>query len=131
MENLNFNEFQEMVGEVLVRHKSILDVLSKYQEANARMNRSVIKSVTDCGCVKIDASKQEYPDNIDFCSLKQYLETHIKGDLCSDCKETIESEMGRSLFYLAGICNLLNVDLNKVVDGEYHSRTTLGKYNLT
>ncbi|HHT27849.1 MAG TPA: DUF1573 domain-containing protein, partial [Firmicutes bacterium] len=38
--------FQEAVNEYLVRHRSILDILSKLQESVARTNRAVAKAVT-------------------------------------------------------------------------------------
>ena len=57
-------EFQHMVSELLIRHRSILDCLSKYQESTSRVNRSIIKTVTDCGCISIIANKQQFPHGL-------------------------------------------------------------------
>lgn len=131
MGNLDLDKFQSVVSEYLIRHKSILDVLSKNQEVASRVNRSVTKAVTNCGCVQIDASKQIYPDTVEFSEVKEFLSTHFKGALCKECKDVIESEIGRSIFYLAALCNLLDLDMQDIVDREYNRVTALGMFNLT
>ena len=102
------NDFQDMVSEVLIRHRSILDCLSKYQESTARVNRSIIKTVTDCGCISINANKKQYPpmDSLKECG--KYMDSHIKGKMCEQCREVIAEEMGKHLFYLAALCNILD-----------------------
>ena len=47
-DNILCDNFQNMVAEVLIRHKSILDIITKLDEYNARINRAVVKSVTCC-----------------------------------------------------------------------------------
>lgn len=131
MGNLDLDKFQDVVSEYLIRHKSILDVLSKNQEVVSRVHRSVVKAVTNCGCVRINASKQVYPDTIEFSELKDYLSTHFQGTLCKECKDAIENDIGRSVFYLAALCNLLDLDMQDIVDREYNKVTALGMFNLT
>jgi hypothetical protein len=131
MENLEFDQFQDMVSKYLIRHKSILDVLSKNQEVISRVNRSVVKAITNCGCIQVHASKQRFPEDMDLAELRDFLATHVEGSLCRDCRDTIENEIGRSLFYLAALCNILELDLNEIVDKEYHRVIALGMFNLT
>jgi len=45
MKDLICDEFQNTVGDLLIRHHSLIDVLSKLAESNSRVNRSVIKDV--------------------------------------------------------------------------------------
>jgi len=123
--------FQEAVSKALVRHKSILDVLSKFQESNARVNRAVVKSITQCGCLKIKAEKPEIPEDASFRELRQYMETHLYGFLCPACQETIEKEVGKNLFYLVALCNSLDLNLNDVLSKECKQVNTLGIFNLT
>jgi hypothetical protein len=123
--------FQEAVEEYLVRHRSILDVLSKYQESSARVNRAVAKSVTSCGCIKISADKQKVPSNITLGELKQYMETHVKGNVCEHCKDVIEDEVGAQLFYMAALCNLLDINLYDVFLKEHKKIETLGIFNFS
>jgi hypothetical protein len=52
------DQFQGKVSELLIRHRSILDSLTKFQESTARVNRSIAKTVTNCGCVTVTATKQ-------------------------------------------------------------------------
>lgn len=131
MESGICEDFQQAVSEALVRHRSVLDILSKFQETNARVNRAVIKSVTSCGCVKIKAEKPEIPEDVSFRELKQYMENHLSGFLCPHCQETIEKELGKNLFYITALCQSLGLDLGKVLTKECDKVTTLGIFNLT
>lgn len=124
-------EFQDMVSEVLIRHSSILDCLSKYQESTARVHRSVIKTVTDCGCVSINAIKQQFPENGSLKDCGKHMDSHIKGKLCEHCREVISEEIGNHLFYLAALCNILNYDLKDLFGMEYNKINTLGHYLLS
>lgn len=49
MKDIIFDDFQNAVSESLLRHKSVLDILSKLNESEARIDRAVTKSVTNCG----------------------------------------------------------------------------------
>ncbi len=106
-------------------------MLSKLQEASSRTNRAVTKAVTSCGCIQIIAEKQNIPLEIPLEKLNEYVESHLKEQLCSDCREVIESELGRSLFYTAALCNLLDIDLYDVLVKEHKKLCTLGKFNLS
>ncbi len=132
MKDLICDEFQNVVGELLIRHHSILDVLSKLAESTARVNRAVSKSVTDCGCLSIDAKKISVPDHVESIEeLKQYLDTHLRGHLCPNCEEIIMSELGKNLFYTAALCNLMGINLYDVFISEYKKASALGIFNLT
>lgn len=123
--------FQEQVDAFLVRHRSILDVLSKMDEFSARVNRAVVKAVTACGCISINAGKQQFPADAGLSELRAYLRTHLTGTLCDRCRETIESEIGSSLFYTAGLCNLLDLDLDTIQEKQHSRINSLGIFNLT
>ncbi len=60
MEQLT-DQFQSTVRSMLIRHQSILDILSKGQETSARVNRAVVKSATNCGCHSVNAHKKPLP----------------------------------------------------------------------
>ncbi|MDP4088599.1 MAG: DUF1573 domain-containing protein [Bacillota bacterium] len=131
MKDVIFDEFQDKVNESLLRHKSILDILTKFQETNARVNRAVVKSATNCGCVHIDASRQTVPDEDDSIeSLNDCMKTHLSGELCDGCREVIEREIGNNLFYLTALCNLIDVSLYDILIKEYDKMNTLGKYTF-
>ena len=57
--NLNMDDFQNQVDDVLIRHKSILDIITKLDEYTARINRAVIKFAASCGCIDINDTKQK------------------------------------------------------------------------
>lgn len=131
MKDLLCDEFQNTVGELLIRHQSILDLLSKSQESSSRVNRAVIKSVTTCGCLKIYAEKKAIPTDASLDDLKNLLESHVKGELCENCKEIIEREIGRSLFYSAALCNVLDLNLYDILIKEHQKMSTLRIFNFT
>ena len=123
--------FQDQVEAHLIRHRSILDVLSKLQESAARVNRSVVKAVTSCGCITIDASKQEFPSDVGLTELKAFLASHLTGSLCDRCREAIETEIGSALFYSAGLCSLLDLKLDEILEKQHSRIKSLGIFNLT
>lgn len=131
MANDTLHHFQEQAATLLLRHRSILDVLSKLQESNARTNRAITKAVTTCGCLNVNASKQQLAEAETFVDAKKSLDTHLRGELCEHCREVIELEMGNHLFYLASVCNLLDMRLNDIVHKEIKKLSTLGLFNFS
>ncbi len=131
MKDLICDEFQNTVSDLLMRHHSILDVLSKLLDASARTNRATVKSVTGCGCLRIEAKKKQIPPDVSLLELKAYFESHLRGELCSNCRENIESEIGKTLFYLTALCNLLDLNLYDVFLKEHKKCSTLRVFNLT
>ncbi len=125
------DKFQDTVSTLLVRHRSILDVLSKFQETNARVNRSIVKAVTSCGCLRIRADKQDFPADILFEDITKYMDDHLEGELCSSCREIIESELGRNIFYFTAICDLLGFSLADILESEGERLSALGRFTLT
>jgi hypothetical protein len=123
-------DFQNVVSELLVRNRSILDILSKVHTSTARVNRAVVKAVTHCGCVGIDGKKQSFPGEASVEELQGLLYTQLKGKLCDDCRATVEEEIGGSLFYLVSLCNALGISLYDVILKEKETLSTLGGYCL-
>jgi hypothetical protein len=130
MKEIMFDDFQYDVKELLVRNKSIIDLITKYQDSNARVNRAVVKSVTQCGCIKINADKQIIPEDGNFEDIKKTMKTHVHGKLCENCRDMVEKEMGRNLFYLTSICNTLDLNLYDILLKEHNRIRMLGNYNL-
>ena len=127
--DLNCSDFQEQVDKVLIRHKSILDIITKLDEYTSRINRAVVKSVTSCGCIKINATKQDFSrDSLE--EIKNNMKNHVDGRLCPSCEEIIEEEIGAYLFYLAALCNALDMDMDKAFLKEYGNIKALGIFSL-
>jgi hypothetical protein len=121
--------FQAAVDDCLVRHKSIIDVMTKLSEASTRVNRAVAKSVTACGCLAINAERQVFPPEIALADMAKHVSSHVNGELCDQCRETIESEVGRNLFYLAALCNVLGLNLYDALIKENEQLSALGVFN--
>lgn len=124
------DEFQYTVQELLVRNKSIIDSITKFQDSNARVNRAIVKAVTQCGCIRINAKKQDFFEDEDFEEIRKAMETHLEGKLCENCRDQIENEIGSNLFYLASICNTLDLNLYDIIIKEQERVKMLGQYNL-
>lgn len=123
-------QFQSTVEEYLIRHQSILDIISKLQESTGRINRALIKSVTACGCIKIHASKMNIPNNISLTELKNHIDNHLEGALCESCRDVVEEELGKALFYLTSLCTTLGLSLGEVMTKELNRVTALGIFSL-
>ncbi len=130
MKEILTDEFQYTVSDLLVRNKSIIDQITKFQDSNARVNRAIVKAVTQCGCIKIHAKKQNFSSDGDIEEMQKSMKTHIEGKLCNDCRDMIEKDIGRNLFYLASICNTLDLNLYDIILKELERIKMLGKYNL-
>ena len=128
MKDMIFDSFQNDVNESLLRHKSILDIMTKLNESTSRVNRALAKSVTNCGCIQINANKQNLFNEDD--ELNSSLSTHIDGKLCNNCREVIENELGTHIFYLTSLCNCLDLNLYDILLKEENKINILGKYTL-
>jgi len=98
--------------------------------AAAHVNRAVLKAATTCGCIKIDAHKQNFEDELDYEQMLELMETHIKGDICAECRDKIEKEIGNAFFYITSICNALNISVYDVILKDKETMSTLGSFGL-
>ncbi|KJR47850.1 hypothetical protein UF75_1805 [Desulfosporosinus sp. I2] len=130
MEQLT-DQFQSTVKSLLIRHQSILDILSKGQETSARVNRAVVKSVTSCGCHAVNARKKSLPTDAGLADLKELLDSQLEGNVCDSCRDIIEAELGKQLFYIAALSNALDISLTNVFNQENKKLQTLTIFNLT
>lgn len=122
--------FQALSDEMLIRNRSILDTITKYQETAARVSRAISKAATHCGCIEIEAKKQDFNSSFEDTDIKSHFDRHIKGELCDSCKEVISNELGANLFYIASLCNSLGLDINDIIQGETKHVSSLGKFNM-
>ena len=130
MEQLT-DQFQSTVKSLLIRHQSILDILSKGQESSARVNRAVVKSVTSCGCHSVNAHKKPIPPDASLADLKELLDSQLEGFICDNCRDIVEAELGKQLFYIAALSNALEISLTDVLFHEHKKLQTLTVFNLT
>ncbi|HBP63413.1 MAG TPA: DUF1573 domain-containing protein [Desulfosporosinus sp.] len=130
MEQLT-EQFQSTVKSLLIRHQSILDILSKGQESSGRVNRAVVKSVTSCGCHAINAHKKPIPPDASLSDLKELLNSQLEGLICDNCRDIVEAELGKQLFYMAALANALDISLSDVLYHEHKKLQTLTVFNLT
>ena len=128
MKDILLSDYQDCVNKMLVRNKSILDILSKMDITQGKIQRSIAKSVTHCGCIEIDAKKREKAETLE--DYKKYGDFHVNKHLCDECKNNLEKEMGNHLFYFAALCNALDVDMYDIILKEKQNLETLGKFSL-
>ncbi len=118
----SLDTFQKNVDELLARNRNILDILTKCQISSSKISRNTIKSATACGCIKIAGEKTDFT--------KKEISSCVNGVLCKECKSLIENEIGENLFYVASLCNALNLNLSEILSKEIKNLKTLGKYSL-
>lgn len=125
------NEFQKTVEQYLIRHKSILDILSKSHHSNSKVNRAVTKAFTQCGCLEVHSGKKKISEDTSLKELTTCFESHLQGEVCEGCREMIEEELGRQFFYLAALCNALDLDMDEIITKENEKVLALRHFNLT
>ncbi len=130
MKDVIYDEFQNKVEDVLIRHVNLLDILSKLTDSSTKTHRAVIKTITNCGCVSINVSKIEIPDDATYDALKEFRSEHLSGQPCPVCREKIEEEIGKLEFYIAALCNSLDMNLYDILLKEYNKISTLGRFSL-
>lgn len=132
MKDLIFDEFQNKAEEVLVRHSSFLDVTTKLSQYIANANRACVKTITECGCMSLSELKineqvegeEGYEEHYSFKS------QDIEGKICPKCREKLEEELGKAMFYTAALCNKMDLNLYDIFLKEYKNINALGKYTL-
>lgn len=124
-----FDSLQEEVSHSLVRHKSILDIMTKLQEYNSRINRAIAKSVTSCGCIELHAKKQDF-ESSSLEDMVEKVDSHISGDICPNCKEVLEQEIGAYIYFLTALANTLDFKLSDTIEKELQRTKTLGIYGM-
>lgn len=127
------DQLQYTIDNILVRNRSIVDQLTKFQDCCSKLSRVVAKSATTCGCIQINVSKQPYPPldtELSIDDLSTLMRTHIEGQLCNECLYLIDKEIGRTLFYLSAICNTFDISLYDCFIQELKRAELLGKYSL-
>ena len=123
------DEFQKKVSLLIVRNSNILDILTKCQISCGKLCRSVVKSATGCGCCSISVEKTL--SAFSFSGKQNSKESSgIEGALCDVCRDRVECEIGELLFYIAGVCNALDLDMNEIIKKEIKNVEVLGKYSL-
>ncbi len=119
MESDLLMEYQKHAAEIISRNKSVLDILTKLQCANARVSRSVIKAVTGCGCVEVDGRKN-LPES----------RSQLLGELCEDCRQAVTAQLGEAMFYAASLCTALGLSFSQVVREDMDRCVMMGRYTL-
>ncbi|KMT22430.1 hypothetical protein [Clostridium cylindrosporum] len=130
MDNISISTFQDTVNEALVRHKSLIDIMTKISESSARINRAIAKSVTGCGCIELAAHKQSIPLDSSLDDASQILTHQVNGSICEHCREVLQDEIGNHFFYITSACNALNINLEDTLVKELDKIATLGKYSM-
>lgn len=130
MKDIVVSDFQTDVDERLSRHRSVLDLMTKYQDTTARVNRTLAKAATQCGCVELHAIKQSVPEDITLEQWHEYTSSHLNGKLCPSCRDAIQKDIGANLFYLAALCNALGLSMYDSILEEQKRMDILGNFHL-
>lgn len=129
MSDSKSEDFQHKVSALIIRNRNVMDILTKCQISCGKICRSTVKSATGCGCLKIISEKclPTFSENDSFFTGE---ESGVSGTICPDCKDIIENEIGELLFYTAGLCNALGLNMADIMKKEIKNVEVLGKYSL-
>ena len=130
IKDIYIDDYQSVVSDLPIRNRSVLDTTSKFITSASKVNRAVLKAATNCGCIKIQATKQHMQSDIDYEDMLKLMDTHIKGDICIECRDKIEKEIGNTFFYITSLCNALNISIYDVILKDKESISTLGSFGL-
>ncbi|TDT51253.1 DUF1573 domain-containing protein [Fonticella tunisiensis] len=130
MKDIIVDDFQNSVSQSLIRHKSIIDIMTKIGESSSRINRALAKSVTNCGCIEINAHKQSLPEDASLDQIGNILSYQVDGKMCSNCREVLEEEIGTLLYYIAALSESLDINLFDIILKQYGKIQTLGKFSM-
>jgi len=130
IKDIYLDDYQSVVGDLLNRNRSILDITSKFVGSSSRVNRSVVKAVTHCGCIIVNAKKQNFPDEANYENMIDLMDSHVEGELREECRRNFEKEVGNTLFYIAALCNCLDISMYDVILKDKEALSTLGSYSL-
>ena len=123
-------DFQILANNLLTRDRSLLDTMTKLQDTCAKLNRTLSKSITKCGCISLNAQKQRFPANGEWSRLHNYADDQVEGELCPKCRDFVEQSIADTLFYLACVCNTFNISMEELLQKELGQLHILGQYNL-
>ena len=121
-------DFQQKVSHLIVRNQNILDILTKCQNSCGKICRSTVKTATGCGCLRIVGEKSLSVFSHE--DLAEKSNSGTEGELCPECRDIIENEIGEMLFYIAGLCNALGLSIKDIMKKEIKNVEVLGKYSL-
>ena len=124
MENFLLEEFQYLAEEQIRRNSSLLDLMTKLEGTNGKINRAISKAVTQCGCIRFLPATHTGREK----TVKE--RAQMQGGLCDSCREELERALGEHLFYLAALLNPLDLSFYDVLFGEMNRQRMLGKYSL-
>ncbi|MNP75413.1 hypothetical protein D3C76_1724710 [compost metagenome] len=68
---------------------------------------------------------------MDLQKAKETIARHVQGELCENCRDAIMNELGRNLFYMSALCNLLEINMDEIIERESRKCSTLGLFNLS
>ncbi len=130
MKDIIVDDFQNSVSQSLIRHKSIIDIMTKISESSSRINRALAKSVTNCGCISIDAHKQTIPEDASLDDIGNILSYQVEGELCENCRDVLEEEIGSLLYYVAALTDSVDMNLFDLILKQNEKIQTLGKFTM-
>mgnify|MGYP005816373187 CR=1 FL=1 len=139
MKDLLADGFQEAVQGSLLAERSVLDVSARLIEASNRVQRALFYAATNCGCVSIEVGRPStHGTSAESLATKTAAASasmvsnrstpSITGSLCESCRDTLEAEMGRQMYYLAVLCNATDASLYDILIKELRRLTTLGEF---
>jgi hypothetical protein len=100
MKDLICDEFQNVWVDLLIRHRSVLDILSKLSEANSRVTRAVTKAITTVAASLFKLKRPRSRSMLILLRNWASIWTITCAGVCPNCEEVVISENGQAVVLL-------------------------------
>jgi len=122
---------QHLVSQFLIRHRSILDVQSKLNEATARISRALAYAVVTCGCVQIHAERQCFPATLGWETAVAFSPPTWRGNRASAVGSIWRARSAAPSSTWPPLCHISGLNLDAILRKERDRVSALGVYHLT
>ena len=78
-----------------------------------------------------DAPVSPLPVGSPLEQLRAFLDSGVRGQLCDNCREALEAEVGQTLFYMTGVLNAVDMNLYDCLLKEQKRISALGIFNFS
>ncbi len=109
--------FQTYVDEKVTNNQKISEILKEFNENSYNLYKVITQCEIQCGCIQPRDNLEYELNNINY---DQLLKLYINS-ACDECREKIESQIGKCLLSLTSVCSLCGINIADVFIKEHRN----------
>lgn len=102
--------FQAYVDEKVTDKQRMSDILKEFNDNSYDLFKVIVQCEIQCGCIKSAESIEYEQNNINY---EQLLRLYINS-ACNECREKIETQIGKCVLSLTSVCSLCGINIADV-----------------